>query len=159
AGPEARRPNEGVCTIFLLDRSDSVSDIDKKRAEEFVEAALTQLSGKDVAGAIAVGKNAVIDSAPGGLRALGAIPSTVDPSASDLAGAVRLASASFPEGKARRIVVLSDGNETSGDLMEATQVAATDDIVLDHVSLGLEKRDGEASIVALEAPAEMHADQ
>ena len=33
SGPESRRPNRGVATMFLLDRSDSVKDDEAKRAE------------------------------------------------------------------------------------------------------------------------------
>ncbi|MGV3616178.1 MAG: VWA domain-containing protein [Fimbriimonas sp.] len=159
AGPESRRPNEGLCTIFLVDRSDSISERDRKRSDEFVDKALRQLSPNDVAGVVVFGKNAVVEAAPGGRRSLGKVLSTVTGTASDLAAAVRLASASFPEGKARRVVVLSDGNETAGDLAGAAQVAATDGIPMDVVPLGLEPRKGEAALVAMEAPSEIRQDQ
>ena len=159
AGPEARRPNEGVATMFVLDLSDSISENDKKQAEAFIREATSKLGPKDVSGVVAFGKDALIDAAPGGKRSLNRILSTVDGSASDVASAIRLASAAFPEGKARRIVVLSDGNETSGDAIEAAQVAATDGIEVDHVPLGLQERKGEASVVALEAPTETRTDQ
>jgi len=159
AGPEARRPNVGVCTMFLLDRSDSISDKDRTRAEKFIGDATKNLGPNDVAGVIVFGKDAVIDTLPSGRRELSHILSKVDGSATDVAGAVRLASASFPEGKARRIVLLSDGNETNGDLAEAAQVAATDEIPIDHVPLGLEDRTGEASVAGLEIPSEIRSDQ
>jgi uncharacterized membrane protein len=159
AGPEARRPNEGLCTIFLLDRSDSVADADNKRAKEFIDQAMRSLGPNDMAGVVTFGKNAMVDAAPGGRRELGQVLSEVDGSASDLAAAIRLATASFPDGKSRRIVVLSDGNETAGDASEAAQVAATDGIPIDHVPLGLEERRGEASVVSLEAPDEIRASQ
>ncbi|AIE83934.1 VWA domain-containing protein [Fimbriimonas ginsengisoli] len=159
SGPEARRPNKGLCTMFLLDRSDSVSEADRKRAETFVDEAMKKLSAEDLAGVVAFGKNAVVDAAPGGRRELGKVLSTVDGAASDLAAATRLASASFPDGKARRLVLLSDGNETSGDLEEAAQVAATDGIPLDVVPLGLEERSGEAAVLGVEAPTEIRAEQ
>jgi uncharacterized membrane protein len=158
-GPESRRPNEGLCTVFLLDRSDSISEADRKRGEEFVDKAIRQLAPNDLAGVVVFGKNAVVEAAPGGRRPLGKVLSTVDGKASDLAGAVRLASASFPEGKARRIVVLSDGNETAGDLAGAAQVAATDGIPLDVVPLGLEPRQGEAAVASIELPSETRIDQ
>ncbi len=159
SGPEARRPNKGVCTVFLLDRSDSIGETDRHRQETFVDQALQKLGADDAAGVIAFGKGATIDSAPGGRRSLGRVLSTTDGSSSDLAGAVRLASATFPEGKGRRIVILSDGNETSGDAAEAAQVAATDGIVIDHVPLGLGDRQGEASVVSVEGPDETRIDQ
>lgn len=159
SGPEARRPNKGLCTVFLLDRSDSVSDSERARAEKFVDEAMKQLGPDDLAGVVAFGKDAVVDASPGGRRELGRVLSTVDGSASDLAGAVRLASASFPDGKARRLVLLSDGNETSGDLSEAAQVAATDGVPIDVVPLGLKELTGETTVVGLEAPTEARTQQ
>jgi len=159
SGPEAHRPNHGIATIFLLDRSDSIKGDDSKRAEQFVDQAMRQLGPADSAGLIVFGRQAVIDTAPGGRRALGQVLSKVDGSASDLAGAIRLASATFPEGKARRIVVLSDGNETAGDAAEAAQVASTDGIAIDYLPLGIENRQTEASIVDLIAPGEVRVDQ
>lgn len=159
SGPEARRPNLGVCTIFVLDRSDSISDKDRIRAERFVAEATKNLGPNDASGVVAFGKDAVIDTIPSGRRELGHILSKVDGSATDIAGAIRLASATFPEGKARRIVVLSDGNETNGDIAEAAQVAATDGIQVDNVPLGLEDRAGEASVAGLDLPSEIRMDQ
>jgi uncharacterized membrane protein len=159
SGPEARRPNRGLCTIFLLDRSDSISEADRHRSQEFVRDAVDRLGPDDQAGVVAFGKQAVIETAPGGRRTLGAVLSTVDGSATDIAGAVRLATASFPEGKGRRLVLLSDGNETAGDLEEAAQVSTTDGIPIDVVPLGLKTESGEASVVTLEGPAESRLEQ
>ncbi len=159
SGPEARRPNTGLCTMFLLDRSDSVPEAEKVRAEQFVDSALRQLGPTQMAGVIAFGRDSVIDAAPGGRRELGRVLSHVDASASDLAGAIRLASASFPDGKARRIVILTDGNETAGDAMEAATVASSDDVPVDFVQLGNDSKVAEVSVLDLEAPAEMRSDQ
>jgi len=159
AGPESRRANEGVATMFLIDRSDSIKGEESQKAEAFVSEALSKLGPKDSAGLIVFGRDAVIDTAPGGRRSLGPIQSKVDPSASDLAGAIRLASASFPDGKSRRIVILSDGNETSGDAVEAAEVAAADGIAIDYLPLGIEDKVAEASVVDLMAPGEARVDQ
>ena len=35
-GPESHRANHGIATMFVIDRSDSVSDEDRKIAETFV---------------------------------------------------------------------------------------------------------------------------
>ncbi|HRI43331.1 MAG TPA: VWA domain-containing protein [Fimbriimonadaceae bacterium] len=157
AGPEALRPNVGVCTIFLVDRSDSVGDEDRQRANEFVDQALRQIAPEDRGGVVVFGKDAAIDAAPGGRRELGPLLSKIDPSASDLAGAIRLASAAFPEGKARRIVVLSDGNETAGDAEEAAEVARVDRVPIDVVPLGVQEATLEVAVLDLEAPTEIRA--
>lgn len=159
SGPEARRPNVGTATLFVLDHSDSVAEEDRARASKFVDEAIGSLPPDDRAGVVVFGKEAILDAAPGGRRSVGPILSRVDGSGSDLAAAIRLASAAFPEGKARRIVVVSDGNETSGDALAAAQVAATDGVVVDTVTLGREDRGAEASVLNLESPAEARADE
>lgn len=159
AGPEARRPNKGVCTMFLLDRSDSVNSEEARKAEKFINDAIQRLGPEDAAGLIVFGREAMIDTAPGGRRSLGKILSKVDGSASDLAGAIRLASATFPDGKARRMVILSDGNETAGDAVEAAEVAATDTIGIDYVPLGIESKVTEVSVVDTLTPAEVRVEQ
>lgn len=159
SGPEARRKNEGLCTIFLIDRSDSISDADKAKAEKFLAEVTSKLGPNDVAGVVAFGKEPAVDATPGGRRTPGPILTTVNPAGTDLAAAIRLASASFTPGKARRIVVLSDGNETSGDALGAAQVAASDGITVDFMPLGREARAGEATVLGLDAPDETRTDQ
>lgn len=159
AGPESHRPNEGLCTLFILDRSDSVSDADLKRAETFVGEALKSLGDKDVAGVVVFGRDAAVDASPSRFGDLGKVASVVDRSASDLAAAVRLASASFPDGKARRIVLLTDGNETTGDATDAVNAAAADGIAIDAVPLGQEGRPGEVLLVDAEMPTDVRTGQ
>lgn len=159
AGPESRRPNEGLCTIFVVDRSDSISDSEQKRANAFIDAALSRLHPDEMAGVIAFGGDSTIDAAPGGRRTLGSVASQIDGSASNIAGAIRLASATFPDGKARRIVVLSDGNETAGDVQEAATVSGNDGIPIDFVALGNDERFAEVSVLDVQAPSEASIDQ
>lgn len=159
AGPESRRRNEGLCTIFLLDRSDSISDADRVRQLNFLNKAMEGLGPNDQSGVIAFGKEATVEAAPGSFKHVDRVLSVVDGSASDMAAAVRLATASFPDGKARRIVLLSDGNETAGDAAESASVAATDGIPIDTVVLGTQPREGEAAVVHTEVPSEIAIDQ
>ena len=159
AGPEARRANRGLATIFLLDRSDSIPDKDRRLAERFVDGALRKLGPEDVGGVVAFGGNAAVDAATTGRRDLGRVLTGVEGGATDLAAAIRLASASFPEGKARRIVLLSDGNETRGDAAGAAGVAANDGIAIDVVPLQGREGTAEAALVSLEAPDESRVEQ
>src|SRR5262249_58533539 len=48
---------------------------------------------------------------------------TIDPENTDISAAVKLTLASFPEDTARRMVVLSDGNENRGNLFEQALTA------------------------------------
>lgn len=159
AGPQTYRKNSGLVTMFVVDRSDSVSDEDKKSADKFIEQAISKLGDDDVAGVVAFGAEPVMDSAPGGRRIFPGVQSRVNGSSSDLAAAIRLAAATMPTGKGRRIVVLSDGNENHGDSGQAAEVAATEGIQLDSVSLGTRPRKAEASIIELRTPTERRAEE
>lgn len=159
AGPESKRMNEGMCTIFLLDRSDSITDVDKKSQIEFVNQALKNLGPKDLATVIAFGKEPVAETLTAKIDRIDRVQSIVDGTASDMASAVRLASATFPDGKSKRIVLISDGNETTGDLTEAGSVAATEGIPIDHVVMGSTPQGGEVAISNVELPSESRVDQ
>jgi uncharacterized membrane protein len=131
AGLQSSRPNKGVTTIFLLDQSASIKPEAAAQSKAFIAKALDGLGPDDQAGLVVFGKDPVIDVNPGSLRSLTKIYAAPNPSSTDISGAIRLASAAFPGGTAKRLVLLSDGNETDGDAVQASQVAATDDIQID----------------------------
>lgn len=159
SGPQSKRANSGLGTMFVVDRSDSVSDEDKRAADLFVGRALQSLGPDDIAGVVAFGAQPVMDSAPSGRRNFAGIQSKVDGSASDLAAALRLAAATLPTGKGRRVIVLSDGNENRGDAEQAAEVAASERIQLDVVELGTKPRAAEASVLELRTPSETRAEE
>ncbi len=158
-GPQSVRPNTGLATVFVVDRSDSVSDADKARSEKFVQEAIEGLGPDDLAGVVTFGSQPMIESVPGGKRSVSTIASKTEGSGSQLAAAMRLAAAIFPEGKSRRIVVLSDGNETSGDAIEAVQTLAMDKVQVDFLPLGGEQERAEATILDMQAPSARSADE
>ncbi|MFM9874333.1 MAG: VWA domain-containing protein [Fimbriimonadaceae bacterium] len=158
-GPQAVRANKGLTTIFVVDRSDSVSDVDRKRSIQLVNEAMGAMGEDDRIGVVAFGRAPVMEASPGGRRPFSDVESVIDGSASDLAASLRLAMASFPSGKGRRIVVLSDGNETKGDALGAIESISAEGVAVDFVPLGLEKSRAEASVLELQTPSEQAADQ
>ena len=158
-GPESHRMNRGVATMFVVDWSDSVSEADRRAATAFISTAMSQLDTDDLAGVVAFGNNPVLDSAPGGRRHYSGVQSKIDGSGSDLAAAVRLAMATVPNNKGRRIVILSDGNETRGDVAQATEVGTLEGIEVDVVPLGSQVRKAEAAIVEVRTPTEKRAEE
>ena len=158
SGPQSYRPHRGVATIFVVDRSDSVDSAGKERALATINESLGKMGVDDVSGVLVAGSEARMEVAVGRMQSINAIRTKVDPGSTDLSAAVRLASANFPDGKAKRIVLLSDGNETAGDLMGAAQAASADGIEIDFVPLGAERKQ-EALVVAVEAPDQARLDQ
>ncbi len=159
AGPQSKRPNRGLAVIFLLDRSDSVRDADKTAAEDFARQSIAELGFDDVAEVICFGKEPVFEATCAGKRNLPPIQSKVDGSGSDLSSALRLASAAFPDGKGRRIVVLSDGNETLGDYLEAADAIGRDGIEVSFVSPPKKAAVADAAVTEFRIPDRVRASQ
>ncbi|MBL8066668.1 MAG: VWA domain-containing protein [Chthonomonadaceae bacterium] len=159
SGPQIHRINSGTATMFIIDGSDSVSESDHKEAEQYISRAMLALGPEDVAGVVSFGAQPVLDSVPAGRRPFTGVQSKLDRSASDLAAAIRLASATLPTNKGRRIVVLSDGNETRGDVRQSAEASLNEGIELDIVPLGSKPRQAEASVIEMRAPNESRAGQ
>lgn len=158
-GPQAVRPNRGMTTMFVVDRSDSIGERDREKQIDFVNEAMGAMGEDDRVGIVAFGGAPVMEASPGGRRPFSNVESVIEGSASDLSAALRLAMASFPSGASRRIVVLSDGNETKGDALGALESIAAEGVPVDVVPLGLEKGKAEAALVELSSPSEQSADQ
>jgi uncharacterized membrane protein/Mg-chelatase subunit ChlD len=125
AEPQAVRISSRLTTIFLLDASQSIPQEWQARALEFFNAANErQKPPDDLSGLIAFGKDARVEVPPSSNPAPTlAIENTIDGENTDLAAALKLALASFPEDTARRLVVLSDGNANRGDTLEQVLAA------------------------------------
>jgi Mg-chelatase subunit ChlD len=154
AGLQAVRQNQGICTIFLLDASDSIPDKGKQAARDYIQQALKAAGEEDQAALIVFGRDALIDLAPATLHELPPILSAPDRQGTNIAAAIRLASALFPDGKDKRIVLLSDGNETEGNALDAAAVAATENIEIDTVQLASATPESETLVLEVQAPSE-----
>jgi len=122
-------PSENLHVLFLVDVSDSV-DLDAVAgAEQTVQQAIDALEPSDTWSLFAIGAQVRPLEKPADLAAM--VDSWRDGIADDrLRGATRLADAlletrlAFPAGKTRRVVLLSDGRSTGGDLDAAIEQLA-----------------------------------
>jgi uncharacterized membrane protein len=116
--------SDRLTTMFLVDASQSVPQESQGPALSYVSEASKKRRKDDLAGVIVFGKGPRVETppAPSDLTLLG-IESTVDPEYTDLAAAIKLALATFPEDTARRIVLISDGNENRGNALEQALAA------------------------------------
>lgn len=139
AQPQVRRRSDVVTTYFLLDRSASIPEEMRRESIARVREAIeTRRRREDRAGVIVFGRRAAVEEMPSSWLQVGEPYSLVDGSATDLAGAVRLALSTFPDDTQKRIVLFTDGNETSGSLREAAQRAAAAGCPIDVVPLRYE---------------------
>ena len=118
------RRSDRLTTMFLVDASNSVPRDQQKASLDYVTEASKKRHKDDMAGVIVFGKGPRVEvpPAPSELNLMG-IESTIDPENTDLGAALKLALAAFPEDTARRVVVLSDGNENRGNLLEQSLAA------------------------------------
>src|SRR3954454_8481497 len=132
------RRSDRLTTMFVVDASDSIPREQQKAAIEYVTEASRKrrISTDDMAGVIVFGKGPRVEvpPAPSELNLLG-IESTIDPQNTDLGAALKLALASFPEDTARRVVILSDGNENRGNLLEQALAAKSLGVQVDALPM------------------------
>ena len=124
--------------VFLIDESGSLSSADREAATAYVRSAAGKMGPDDHFAVIRFGEQAVLD------RALGTTPSWEpgdgQPStlATNIEEAIQLGSALYPEGGARRMVLLSDGRETAGEARAIARTLSEQGIQLSVVPLGAE---------------------
>ncbi len=114
AGMRLALPSDRLATVFLLDASDSMLDATSEELVEWARAAVREMPDGDRAGVVVFGANALVDRLPSELAELDDPASAPVAGASDVAAAVRLGAAIMPAGMQQRLVLLSDGNDTSG---------------------------------------------
>ena len=132
------RSNDRLTVLYLLDQSLSIPD--EKRAEmiKYVkEEVRAHRRDKDRAGVIVFGREAAIELPPfdDDLQIGNSVESLFDPQATNIAAAMKLAQATFPEDSARRIVLVTDGNQNQGNALEQAQALAAAGIGIDVVPI------------------------
>ncbi|MCB1257467.1 MAG: VWA domain-containing protein [Microthrixaceae bacterium] len=113
--PSFTRRDNHVATVFVLDVSDSMAG-GRAKAVEAVRQAIKEMHPGAAAGVVAVGADARVDATVAEELSWQNSDVRVDGSASDLAAGVRVAGAMVPSEYARRVVLVSDGRPTTGDL-------------------------------------------
>ncbi len=123
---QAVRKNDKLATIFAVDVSESIPSDMRRNTLRYVTEEGKKRRKEDLAGVVVFGRNASVESPPAPTEpnlSLG-IESSINAQYTDLASAIKLALATFPEDSARRIVLISDGNENRGNALEQASAAA-----------------------------------
>ena len=152
AGIRLALPSDRLSVVFLLDASASMLDATSEELVDWARASVRDKPEGDTAGVVVFGANALVDRLPSELDELAESASQPVAGASDVAAAVRLAAAILPAGTQQRIVLLSDGNDTSGEAADAITAASARGIRLDVVTPG-DDAAAEVLVDAVDAPA------
>ncbi|MEQ9097057.1 MAG: VWA domain-containing protein [Phycisphaerales bacterium] len=136
ARPASRDTAEDVSATFVVDMSRSVPAIVQERARAFVrQAARIEKEPKDRIGTVAVAGEAIIEHLPRTMAPEIDRAFTGRTDQTNLAEAIRLALAVRPTDAAYRIVLMSDGNETTGDLLSEARSARAQGVPIDVLPL------------------------
>jgi Mg-chelatase subunit ChlD/uncharacterized membrane protein len=163
-----KHQNENVTVLFLVDRSlsvpqepdpsDKTIDLRWLRVKKFINEAVERRGSgheRDKAGLIVFAKRPRLELPPSDAPRFKfqEFSSAVDGNYTDIAAAIKLALASFPEGSGKRIVLISDGNENLGNAVEQAQIAQKNGVQIDVIPLGAGQRnENEVLVERVEAP-------
>jgi len=146
--------------LYLLDVSKSVSASAQEQAIEFIHRSMKKMkSKKDQASLLVFGRDASFEFLnEKNDESFDSILSQVSTEQTDIAGAIKLAIAGLPEIGQRRIVLISDGNETVGKALIEAEKCRSQNVTLDVVPITFAS-DKEVLIEKLVGPSEVHERQ
>jgi Mg-chelatase subunit ChlD len=159
AGMQIVRRVDELTVVFVLDFSDSVPQEEQERAADFIRQAVGEMRQGDKAAIVVFGENALVERLASEDRALEELASIPVTRRTNIAQALQLALALFPEDSQKRIVLLSDGQENVGKAMELAELAAAREVGLAYVPLSAPHGVAEVLLERLEAPTDAREGQ
>ncbi len=136
AGVRWLLPSQELAVLFVVDGSASISAPAAKQARDFIASSLATRHPGDSAGVIGFAAHPDLWQAPTPqLKLASQWPELSDRKSTDIGRALDFTSAIFPAGKSRRIVLLTDGNDTADHAAAGAARLATQGIDLLTVPL------------------------
>jgi len=156
------RISDQLTVLYVMDQSLSISPNDFEMGLDYVNAAIRRQRGRhpdDQAGVIVFGREAAIELPPlDEDQQAPVIESIVDREYTNLTAALKLAQASFPHDTAKRVVILTDGNENLGDALTQARRLIGDGIGVDVVPIRSGAR-GEVAVEKVTIPSDVRRGQ
>jgi len=118
--------NDRLAVIYAVDVSASIPPEHREAALDFARRSSLNRDPerRDFTGLLVFGKNAGIESSPRPAHlSFESLNTLIEKDFTDIEGAIRLATAVFPEGAAKRLVLITDGNENRGHALEEARAA------------------------------------
>ncbi len=159
AGPEWVRTTDDQAVAFALDRSDSVPAARQREALAFVERASAAMRpGKDRIATLSFAGRPTVEQLQRESLIVRELGSVAEGHRTNIAAALRLGMALFPSDFAKRLVLISDGNENRGIAAHEAEAYAALGVPIDVLPL---RREPSAEILVeqLSAPASVARDE
>ena len=158
-----QRTSDRLTVIYLLDQSLSIPEARRAAMIRYTNASIReqrQDAKDDRAGVIVFGRNAEVEVPPVDfdIQLTQRVESQLDPEFSNLSSAMQRAMAMFPHDAAKRIVLVTDGNQNIGDALEEARSMADAGVSIDVMPVPLEQQT-EVSVETVALPADVRLDQ
>lgn len=151
AEPRAVRTSDVLSVVYAVDTSDSVGE-STDESLKFVSETVQNKPPSDEAGLIIFGRNAAVELPPRKIFPFeGVLNSRIGRDATNLETSLSLAAAMLPAESRGRIVLVSDGTETAGNLSEILNELKARGISVDVLPIDY-KYDDEVWVERLELP-------
>jgi len=131
ARPMLTRKSRRLTLIAVVDRSQSIPAQLQQASLDYLSRAVVRKAPRDQLAVVDVAEAASISKLPCGDISIRRRNTTLTGQQSKLADGIQMAMAIAPPDTAVRIVLISEGNETAGDLKEVAQTAAANRIPID----------------------------
>jgi hypothetical protein len=171
AGFQLQRVTDRVTVIYVLDQSESIPQATREVMLRYVvedsrknrRADDLSSASEDKAGVIVFGREATIEYPPfaAEINHVGGLPESlfqVRTDATNISSALKLAQASFPEDTAKRIVIVTDGNENLGDAKTIASTLAENGVGIDVVPVQL-NASAEVAVAKIGLPSDIRRGQ
>lgn len=159
SGAQLRLPTNTLSAVFVLDVSDSVPAAEQARGEGLIREAVEAMPTGDQAAIVVFGEDALVERLASEDSSLAQLTSAPITTRTDIASALQLAMALFPDEGAKRLVLLSDGRENLSQALKQVELAAFQNIELQYVTLGETTTEAEVLVKSLEAPGDVREGQ
>lgn len=157
--------SDRVTVIYLLDQSESIPSFQREAMMRYVKQEVGRHRNHergDRAGVIVFGRDPAIEIPPfpADVPDFGKLESMFDvgTDATNLAAALKMAQAMYKEDTAKRVVLVTDGNENIGDVKQAASVLAQSGIGIDVVPIELTKG-AEVAVERVSLPGDVRQGQ
>jgi uncharacterized membrane protein len=127
--------NKGICVAFVVDQSQSVSGESRTKVRELIKAQIDKMTKDDQFAIVEFGGDSVLGALPSPRGEMPPAAKVEDTGHTNMARALRLAMASFPSDRQKRIVIFSDGNQNQEDALREARIAGAKDVDVDVVPI------------------------
>src|SRR3954468_14300777 len=158
-----QRTSDRLTVIYLLDQSLSIPESRRNAMVAYVNASIRdQRKGdkNDRAGVIVFGKNAEVEVPPVdfNIRLGHQVESLLDREYTNLANAMQRAMSMFPHDAAKRIVLVTDGNQNIGDALAEARSVAEAGVSIDVMPVPLDRR-SDVAVEKIAMPPDVRRNQ